>query len=729
MKRLSLLVLLSIIFVSCSNLYEDEKISHVEQKKYPTLTASFADNETRTFIDSNLRMCWHSGDVVSAFVGSTKNNMYTFCGETGDTSGELIYTENSSAEEGVDLDKIYAVYPFDNQTSISEHEVISCLIGEEQFYVENSFGKQANLMVAVTKDAEDTSLSFKNVCGYLKLKLYGDATISKIELWGNNGENIAGEATVVAKYGEAPQITMGNTYKNKISLHCSWPGLTLSSDVDNPTEFWFVVPPTIFEKGITVVVTDSNGGKFVKKTDKNVTIKRNEIQPMAKLNFNENFKSIIELEREVLITFYNALDGDNWVNNENWCSDRPVNEWYGVRTENGLVTLLHFPFTNNMNGTIPEDIKSLDYLYSIYICDDGLKGELPEELFLGRSLKYVNITSKNADVVLPTQLLPNIVNLQLTCNSVALPESMENLPNLQSMGICAKIGEIPESIGVCKSLQYLSITHSDITYIPQSFSQLVQLKQLDLSRNCLVGEFPNELLSLKNLELFCINNNKLSGKIPEEVALMMDNLERLGNVPPKFFDLSNNMFSGAIPSRIYKHPNWTYVWYQFYEGNLFDFSNVEIPCPDIVGEDIYGNIFDLEQLQKDKQYILLYQYSINWWLSEFLFPNIYSIKYIYEKYSTKLNVVFWVEENSTNEGIVALINELGVNGWILCRPEMLEIQGARTISINGSSCYPSNIYPYFCLVDQNDNIIYSSKDVKNYSYDDMYASFDTILGD
>ena len=35
-------------------------------------------------------------------------------------------------------------------------------------------------------------------------------------------------------------------------------------------------------------------------------------------------------ERETLIEFYKATDGDNWKDNTNWCSDKPLSEWYGI---------------------------------------------------------------------------------------------------------------------------------------------------------------------------------------------------------------------------------------------------------------------------------------------------------------------------------------------------------------------------------------------------------------
>jgi len=39
-----------------------------------------------------------------------------------------------------------------------------------------------------------------------------------------------------------------------------------------------------------------------------------------------------KLEREMLIAFYKSTNGDNWIRKDNWCSDKPVSQWYGVKT-------------------------------------------------------------------------------------------------------------------------------------------------------------------------------------------------------------------------------------------------------------------------------------------------------------------------------------------------------------------------------------------------------------
>ena len=51
-------------------------------------------------------------------------------------------------------------------------------------------------------------------------------------------------------------------------------------------------------------------------------------------------------DRAALVDFYNGTGGPNWSRRRNWTSNRPVNEWEGVRTDsNGRVTHLDRRFT------------------------------------------------------------------------------------------------------------------------------------------------------------------------------------------------------------------------------------------------------------------------------------------------------------------------------------------------------------------------------------------------
>ena len=40
-----------------------------------------------------------------------------------------------------------------------------------------------------------------------------------------------------------------------------------------------------------------------------------------------------ETDREALVAFYNATDGENWYGSDNWLSEAPLGEWEGVTTQ------------------------------------------------------------------------------------------------------------------------------------------------------------------------------------------------------------------------------------------------------------------------------------------------------------------------------------------------------------------------------------------------------------
>lgn len=251
----------------------------------PDLTAGFAEEDvTRTYVEGNKYLRWHEADLISAFFGNTLNRQYKFKGQTGDNSGTFSLVPSGELGTGNSLDAIYAVYPYNETATITDDGVITTNVPAVQTYAKNSFGKGANTMVAVTESVEDTFLAFRNTCGYLKLKLYGEAVIKKIELKGNFGEGISGNAEVVATYGNTPVLTMKSNAVQTITLDCT-DGVVLGSTAETATEFWFVVPETTFKYGITITATDTNGLVFTRSTSNSIVISRNEIQPMSALKF------------------------------------------------------------------------------------------------------------------------------------------------------------------------------------------------------------------------------------------------------------------------------------------------------------------------------------------------------------------------------------------------------------------------------------------------------------
>ena len=278
--------LFALLASSCS---EDELVRNQSSNSLK-FTASFEEGGSRTYVEESNLLRWTEGDQIALFVGNTLNRQYQFDGETGDNSGTFSIVNNPFGT-GNDLNSHYAVYPYASNIKITDDTDIAIYITTtlptKQSYAENSFGLGANTMVAVTEDTDDTFLNFKNVGGYLKLKMYGnDITIKTITLKGNAQEKIAGNATIKPVYGGEPSISMAFDATETITVDCG-DGIKIGTTEKTATIFWIVVPPVIFKNGFTITAIDVDEYKFVKSTSKEISIERNVIKPMAAVNLDD----------------------------------------------------------------------------------------------------------------------------------------------------------------------------------------------------------------------------------------------------------------------------------------------------------------------------------------------------------------------------------------------------------------------------------------------------------
>ena len=285
MKKLSyLLFAAGLALVSCTAVNEAEKVNDDIQftaSIEATATDGVSSPDTRTYVDKDnagaVRMHWTKDDLVSIFRKSTFGQKYKFNGETGDRSGTFSKVPTDDFGGGFELSKFYSVYPYAENTSIAEEGLISYTFPDTQSYAEDSFGLGAGTMVAVTADTDDNNLIFKNVCAFLKLQVYGGATIAKVTLQGNSDEVLAGPGLISAVYGEEPSVTMTGDVK-LLTLECGAVATSTSSTA--PTTFWFAIPPVKFTNGFTVKFTDNQGNVAEKSTNRNLTFTRNHITPM-----------------------------------------------------------------------------------------------------------------------------------------------------------------------------------------------------------------------------------------------------------------------------------------------------------------------------------------------------------------------------------------------------------------------------------------------------------------
>ena len=278
MKRFALyLGIAAALVASCSIQEEDYQVPEQDDVIF---YASFEQPSegTRVYANKELYLRWTADDRVSIFDKNTYNQQYKFLGETGDNSGGFNRVDAAESETGNPISHVVSVYPFQEGSKISEEEVLTLTLPAEQHYAENTFGLGANTMVSVSSDND---LQYKNVGGYLRLSLYGEGmSVSSITLKGNNGEKLAGTASVTMLVDGVPSVEMASDATTDITLICERP-VTLGANAEESTEFWFVVPPVTFDKGFTVSITKTSGSVFEKSTSKSVTIERNHLSKMS----------------------------------------------------------------------------------------------------------------------------------------------------------------------------------------------------------------------------------------------------------------------------------------------------------------------------------------------------------------------------------------------------------------------------------------------------------------
>ncbi|WP_442267697.1 leucine-rich repeat domain-containing protein [Tenacibaculum sp. ZS6-P6] len=133
------------------------------------------------------------------------------------------------------------------------------------------------------------------------------------------------------------------------------------------------------------------------------------------------YNNVPNEEINALVDMYNALDGVNWTNNENWTGvlnraimNSPFNttKWHGITTEivNGGKHITRISLSsNNLTGTLPESLGGLSELKYLDLNVNNLENSLPSSLNQLTKLETLLVSSNNLKGTIPD--LTNISSL------------------------------------------------------------------------------------------------------------------------------------------------------------------------------------------------------------------------------------------------------------------------------------------------------------------------------
>ncbi len=427
-----------------------------------------------------------------------------------------------------------------------------------------------------------------------------------------------------------------------------------------------VVPATRMEKQTITLKLEPNAGDSrtaevqVKSTDGKLSL-------TYTISQEPNSDYLLALEREALIAIYNALDGDNWINNENWCSDKPVSEWFGLHTHDDG-TIRGFQLQDNLlSGEMPDDLFKLKNLKLLNISNNNIStiptgissltkltllhlpflANIPiDELYnlseiteLGLCVSDENLPSTGIDL----SRWENLYRATISANQddcIPLPNDFSGLSNLRYLILNGFSGELSPTIGQCTGLVSLVIQNGTVTgEIPSTIGNLKKLSQLILNNNQFSGSIPGEIFSCP-LTYIRLENNRLSGEIPEEfgnwLSSMQDSLMSTGS----WFDcvLHHNNLSG-VPESIQKHPMWKVVWPHIITQNDINHKDILLPGSHLSGCDIDGCEINSDTDYAKYDYTVLWQIPPATAVNSMVLFNVYQMNNIYEKYKDS-NVKF-----------------------------------------------------------------------------------------
>ncbi|XP_010500991.1 PREDICTED: probable LRR receptor-like serine/threonine-protein kinase At1g53430 [Camelina sativa] len=224
-----------------------------------------------------------------------------------------------------------------------------------------------------------------------------------------------------------------------------------------------------------------------------------------------------------------------------------------------LTSLREIDLTRNfLNGTIPATLSKIP-LEILSVSGNRLSGPFPPQLGEITALTELVLEANLFTGPLPSNLgnLRSLKRLLLSANNFTgpIPKSLSNLKNLTDFRIDGNplSGKIPDFIGNWTLLDKLHLQGTSLEGpIPSSISNLKNLTELRITDlRGTASSFP-DLKNITNMTRLVLRNCLIKGPIPEYIGTSLSEL--------KLLDLSSNMLTGVIPDTFRNLEKFNYMY-------------------------------------------------------------------------------------------------------------------------------------------------------------------------
>ncbi len=232
-------------------------------------------------------------------------------------------------------------------------------------------------------------------------------------------------------------------------------------------------------------------------------------------------------DRAVLVAFYEATGGSSWSRSDDWLTDAPLGDWYGVEADQSgrvvglelggefdIDALYTFREGPGLTGSIPPELGRLAGLRSLDLSVNRLTGAIPPELGRLAGLKSLNLSANRLMGAIPPELgdLTNLTVLDLSFGGSlqSIPPELGRLARLEELNLssCGLRGAIPRDLGGLARLRSLNLSVNFLKGpIPRDLGRLASLHRLDLRFNELTELEPAVFAGLANLAFLDLSRN------------------------------------------------------------------------------------------------------------------------------------------------------------------------------------------------------------------------------
>lgn len=201
-------------------------------------------------------------------------------------------------------------------------------------------------------------------------------------------------------------------------------------------------------------------------------------------------RTVAEQDSLALLAFYQATNGDQWIRNDNWQSTT-VDEWYGVKVEDGRVSALILS-ANNLSGMLPDELGNLSEIKNLFISYNQITGQIPASVGELQKLEMLWAQYNSFSGQIPSTIggMDSLKTFNISHNgfSGSLPEGLGKLKNLENLNLQFNSFEsvLPDTLGALFKLKYLYLNNNGfIGAVPASFQKMISLCMASFSDNYL----------------------------------------------------------------------------------------------------------------------------------------------------------------------------------------------------------------------------------------------------